>query len=127
MLQEKLMSINYQIAMVNNSLAQAKRDYIRYKNLYKKNAVPRRAYEKIETEFKNLQDKKRSLIFDKKALIQEIGIAKDNVKIVNEEDMLDAINFGHSWIKKLVAFQEEIIKEVGKAKKDSPKTGFPLK
>jgi membrane fusion protein (multidrug efflux system) len=85
MLQEKLMSINYQIAMVNNSLAQAKRDYIRYKNLYKKNAVPRRAYEKIETEFKNLQDKKRSLIFDKKALIQEIGIAKDNVKIVNEE------------------------------------------
>ena len=34
----------------------------------------------------------------------------------SEKDMLDAIMFGHEQIKKLVKFQEEIIKEVGKEK-----------
>ncbi len=46
-----------------------------------------------------------------------VNMVESSAKIVNEEDMLEAINFGHEWIKKIVAFQEEIIKEVGKEKK----------
>lgn len=35
---------------------------------------------------------------------------------VSEEDMVEALMFGHDAIKKLIAFEEEIIKEVGKPK-----------
>lgn len=35
---------------------------------------------------------------------------------VSEDVMLDAMMFGHEWIKKLVAFQEEIVAEVGQEK-----------
>jgi len=42
-----------------------------------------------------------------------VNMVESSAKIVNEEDMLQAIMFGHGWIKKLVAFQEEIIAEVG--------------
>ena len=37
-------------------------------------------------------------------------------KEVSEKVMLDAIMFGHDWIKKLIAFQDEIIAEIGKEK-----------
>jgi len=47
-----------------------------------------------------------------------VNMVESSAKIVKEEIMLEAINFGHSWIQKLVAFQEEIIKEVGKEKKE---------
>ncbi len=47
-----------------------------------------------------------------------INMVESSAKIVKEDEMLEAINFGHSWIKKLVAFQEEIIQEVGKEKKE---------
>ena len=46
-----------------------------------------------------------------------VNMVESSAKIVNEKDMLEAFNFGHQWIKKIVAFQEEIIKEVGKEKK----------
>ena len=32
---------------------------------------------------------------------------------VSEDDMLEALMFGHEAIKKLIAFEEEIIKEIG--------------
>ncbi len=35
---------------------------------------------------------------------------------VSEEDMVEALMFGHEAIKKLIAFEEEIVKEVGKEK-----------
>ena len=35
---------------------------------------------------------------------------------VSEKVMLDAIMFGHEWIKKIIAFQDEIIAEIGKEK-----------
>jgi polyribonucleotide nucleotidyltransferase len=47
-----------------------------------------------------------------------INMVESSAKIVNEEDMLDAILFGHEWIKKLCAFQEEIIAEAGKEKSE---------
>ena len=45
-----------------------------------------------------------------------INMVESSASIVNEEDMLEAILFGHEWIKKLCAFQEEIIAEAGKEK-----------
>ena len=37
---------------------------------------------------------------------------------ISEEDMLDALMFGHDAIKKLCAFQKEIIAKIGKAKRE---------
>ena len=37
-------------------------------------------------------------------------------KQVSEEDMLEALMFGHAEIKKIVEFQEMIQKEIGKEK-----------
>lgn len=45
-----------------------------------------------------------------------INMVESSAKEVNEEDMLGALLFGHKEIKKLVAFQEEIVREVGKEK-----------
>ena len=35
---------------------------------------------------------------------------------VNEEDMVEALMFGHEAIKKLIAFEEEIVEKIGKEK-----------
>ena len=45
-----------------------------------------------------------------------INMVESSAKEVNEEDMLGALLFGHEEIKRLVAFQEEIVREVGKEK-----------
>ena len=45
-----------------------------------------------------------------------INIVESGSKEVSEELMIEAIMFGHEAIKKLVEFQEKIIKEVGKEK-----------
>ena len=47
-----------------------------------------------------------------------INMVESSAKIVQEQVLLDAIAFGHEWIKKIVAFQEEIIAEVGKEKEE---------
>jgi polyribonucleotide nucleotidyltransferase len=47
-----------------------------------------------------------------------INMVESSAKEVSEKDMLAAIMFGHEWVKKLVAFQEEIIAAVGKPKAD---------
>ena len=39
-------------------------------------------------------------------------------KEVSEKEMLEAIMFGHEKIKELIAFQEKIAAEVGKAKRE---------
>ena len=46
-----------------------------------------------------------------------INMVEAGADQVNEEDMLDALMFGHEAIKKLCAWQEEIIKEIGKPKR----------
>lgn len=48
---------------------------------------------------------------------------------VSEDDMLDAILFAHDAIKELVAFQEMIVSEIGKPKREFPlvKTGDDVK
>jgi polyribonucleotide nucleotidyltransferase len=43
-----------------------------------------------------------------------INMVESSAKIVSEDDMLEAILFGHEWIKKLCKFQEEIIAAAGK-------------
>lgn len=45
-----------------------------------------------------------------------INMVEAGSKEVSEDDMLEALMFGHDAIKELVAFQEEIIKDCGKEK-----------
>ncbi|MFW6285433.1 MAG: polyribonucleotide nucleotidyltransferase [Bacillota bacterium] len=45
-----------------------------------------------------------------------INMVEAGAKQVNEDVMLDAIMFAHEWIKKLVAFQEEIVADIGEDK-----------
>ena len=45
-----------------------------------------------------------------------VNMVEAGAKQVPEEDMLDAILFGHAWIKKLCAFQQDIIDELGQPK-----------
>ncbi|WEG11575.1 polyribonucleotide nucleotidyltransferase [Pullulanibacillus sp. KACC 23026] len=47
-----------------------------------------------------------------------INMVEAGADEVPEEVMLDAIMFGHDYIKKLVAFQEEIASEIGKPKRE---------
>ena len=49
-----------------------------------------------------------------------INMVESSAKQVSEEDMLEALMFGHEAIKELILFEEEIEKEVGKEKKDYP-------
>ena len=48
---------------------------------------------------------------------EAINMVEAGADQVKEEDMLDALMFGHEAIKKLCAWQEEIIKEIGKPKR----------
>ena len=48
---------------------------------------------------------------------EAINMVEAGADQVSEEDMLDALMFGHEAIKKLCAWQEEIIKEIGKEKR----------
>ena len=43
-----------------------------------------------------------------------INMVESGAKEVSEDDMLEALMFGHEAIKELCAFQEEIIAEIGK-------------
>lgn len=45
-----------------------------------------------------------------------INMVEAGAREVNEDDMIEALMFGHEAIKELVAFQEEITKEIGKEK-----------
>ena len=47
-----------------------------------------------------------------------INMVEAGAAEVSEEDMLDALMFGHEAIKKLCAWQEKIIKEIGKPKRE---------
>lgn len=49
---------------------------------------------------------------------QAINMVEAGAAEVSEEDMLDALMFGHDAIKELCAFQEKIVKEVGKPKRE---------
>ena len=52
-----------------------------------------------------------------------INMVEAGAKEVSEEAMLEAIMFGHDHIKELIAFQEEIVNEVGKPKREIPLYG----
>ena len=45
-----------------------------------------------------------------------INMVESSAKEVSEDDMLEALMFGHEAIKELIGFQEEIIKEIGTEK-----------
>lgn len=50
--------------------------------------------------------------------IEAINMVEAGADQVSEEDMLDALMFGHAAIKKLCQWQQEIIKEVGAPKRE---------
>ena len=45
-----------------------------------------------------------------------INMVESGSKEVSEDDMVEAMMFGHDAIKELIAFEEEIVKEIGKEK-----------
>ena len=47
-----------------------------------------------------------------------INMVEASSKEVSEEDMLDALMFGHEAVKELIAFEEKIVNEIGQDKKD---------
>ena len=49
-----------------------------------------------------------------------INMVEAGADQVNEDDMLDALMFGHEAIKELCAFQEKIMEEIGKPKREFP-------
>ena len=49
---------------------------------------------------------------------EAINMVEAGAAEVSEEDMLDALMFGHEACKKLIAFEKEIVKEVGKPKRE---------
>ena len=50
-----------------------------------------------------------------------INMVEAGAKEVSEDDMLEALLFGHEAIKKLVEFQKEIISEIGEEKMEYPR------
>ncbi len=50
--------------------------------------------------------------------IDAINMVEAGAKEVSEDDMLDALMFGHDAVKELIKFEEKIIKEVGQEKMD---------
>ena len=64
---------------------------------------------------------------DKSDIYLTVAGTKDAINMVessaaeaSEEDMLEALMFGHEAIKELIAFEEQIVEEIGKPKKDYP-------
>ena len=51
---------------------------------------------------------------------EAINMVEADAKEVSEETMLEALLFGHEKIKELIAFQEQVVMECGKAKIDIP-------
>ena len=52
---------------------------------------------------------------------EAINMVEAGAKEVSEEDMLEALMFGHEAIKELIAFEEEIISEIGEPKMEYEK------
>ena len=57
---------------------------------------------------------------------EAINMVEAGAKEVSEEDMLEALMFGHEAIKELIEFQEKIIEEIGGEKYDYPKLEISL-
>ena len=55
-----------------------------------------------------------------------INMVEAGSKEVSEDDMLEALMFGHEAIKELISFQEKIISEIGEEKYDYPKLEISL-
>ena len=52
---------------------------------------------------------------------EAINMVESSAKEVSEDDMLEALMFGHEAIKELIAFQESIIEEIGEEKMEYEK------
>lgn len=66
------------------------------------------------------QSKKSDINLAVAGTMEAINMVESGAAEASEEDMLQAIMFGHRAIQKLIAFQREIIAEVGRAKREIP-------
>ena len=53
--------------------------------------------------------------------MEAINMVESSAKEVNEDDMLEALMFGHEAIKELIAFENKISEEIGSPKMEYPK------
>ncbi len=75
-------SLKKKIASLDARIAQLKRDVRRYKELYKKGAVAKRTYEKIETELIANQRERDALVKRLYALRDQLSMAKKEIALV---------------------------------------------
>lgn len=64
------------------------------------------------------QEEKSDIQLTVAGTAQALNMVEAGANEVSEEDMLDALMFGHEKIKELCAFQEEVIKAAGKPKRE---------
>ena len=108
MLKEKLISIDFQISEIDSEAKQLAKDYERFKNLYKKNVVAKRDFEKIETKFNVLKNRRKAAYYNKKAFLKQIDMAKDDLKLINEKfKKLDEMEKGIAELSKEIELYEE--------------------
>ena len=57
--------------------------------------------------------------------IDAINMVESSAKEVNEDDMLEALMFGHEAVKELIEFENKIVKEIGEEKMEYEKLDIP--
>lgn len=69
----------------------------------------------VNPTYKEIEDSRLEIVVA--GTEDSILMVEGEAKEVSEETMLEAIKFGHDYIKQLVALQKELVEEIGKAKK----------
>ncbi len=78
----EIFSLRKRVASLDAYIAQLERDVHRYEELYKRGAVAKRSYEKIETELISKKRERDSLVKKIYALEDQLSIAKKEVSLV---------------------------------------------
>jgi len=70
----------------------------------------------VNPTYKEIEDAKLEIVVA--GTEDSILMVEGEAREVSEETMLEAIKFGHEYIKQLVALQKELVEEIGKPKRD---------
>jgi len=84
-LEEERNALSANIEEVNAQLAQVKKDYKRYRNLYQKGAVSENSFEDIATKLKILKNRKNSLEYELSSLDYKISTFKEKMQLIREK------------------------------------------
>jgi len=83
-LEEEKNALSANIEEVNAQLAQVKKDYKRYRNLYQKGAVSENSFEDIATKLKVLKNKKNSLEYKLSSVDYKISTFREKLQLIKE-------------------------------------------